>query len=188
MVVGSWTEFIVGGGNLLALVLGFLAWHQARRATHWAEQATHWAKVSAELQDAALPVRFNARMHHQEHHTGDEPGPQLRAWLEITVKGSTPVILHEVETLPGAQFGSGGQIDLDDLGREQPVNAAFDHKLPRRLLPGQTMVFNNPWSSYSPRPGPNASARLQLFFSVTSESPKRGTQIDVQIGDADCNT
>ena len=93
------------------------------------------------------------------------------------------MFLHNVETLPSS-FG-GELIDLDALAGEQSLRPAFDYELPMRLLPGQTMAFHNPWSSYSPRLSPNASARVQVVFSVTGESPKRGVQIDVNLGVAD---
>ena len=163
----------------MAAVLGWLAWKNGKMSTHWAEQSTHWSKMAAELQDAALPVHFIARM----QHTGDPPW--FNAWLEIEVEGSTPVFIHKVETLKGAFFGSGQldePIDWDDLSTEQPIKPAFDDELPKRLLPGETRAFHNPWSSYSPVLTPKASARVRVSFSVTSESPRRGVEIDVDLG------
>ena len=52
-------------------------------------------------------------------------------------------------------------------------------ELPKRLLAGEKMSFDNPWSSFSPRVAPNALAKVKVYYSVTRESHHRDVEIQV---------
>ena len=75
MVPGSWAVDVVGSGTaLMAAVLGWLALKQAKEATKWAEESAKLQRWATALDEAALPVRFNAMMAHEVYHDGDKPG------------------------------------------------------------------------------------------------------------------
>lgn len=188
LIPGTWTELGVGvGSTLIATVLGWLALTQAQEATKWAKKATEWAEESVKLQrwanvlaEAELPVRFEARMDQEVYHDGYGRGQPFDAWINIAgAEGSASVFIRQVETA-GAFFGSVNPdaFRFGELFGGQQVEPVTD-ELPKLLVAGQGVDFQNPWSSYSPTLAAAAWAKVRVYFSVTEDSPLRDIVVDV---------
>jgi len=177
MVGGSWTELVVGVGSIaVALVLGLLAWNEAK-------QASKWAKRANQLAEATLPIAFTATVDFIIYHDGDEPGQPFDAYLELQGgEGTSSVFVHRVETA-GAYVSSAttDSIAFGEMLGKWEVEPSPDEELPRRLHAGERIVFTNPWPSLSPTPVKGSWAKIKVYYSVTEDSPVRGVEVDVAI-------
>jgi len=176
MVWGSWTELVVGLGSLLvAAVLGSLAWREAKQATLWAKRATG-------LSEAALQIGFTASMYCVTYHDGDGPGQRFDAWLVLGAEhGASVVFVHGVKTAGAFLWDrpDSSVIPIGEMLGRWDVEPNPDVILPRRLHPGESIFFANPWQSFTPEPVRGSSARVTVAYSATGEPPIR--EVDVQV-------
>lgn len=144
---------------LAELSLAVMAWRKSKKFKR-AEQS-------------ATGVGFKVRMRWERRHGGDLPGPWFDAWLEIEAEGSDSVFIHHVEAV-GAHFGSTHQAIFhrwEDLKGGQSFKPLDGEDLPRRLSPGDGILFKNPWWTYTPDAAPKAWAVVQIHSSTNRASP-----------------
>ena len=150
---------------MVAAVLGRLALNQAREATKWAEKSAELQDWANRLSEAALPVGFNVRMVYVMYHDGGQPGRCFDACLELEGNGSA-VFIHKLETAEsffGRAHSNDPTIWFDTVGG-QPIMPIED-ELPKRVLAGEKVRFDNPWSSFSPRLALNRTGFNRDFLS-----------------------
>ena len=156
---------------LAELSLAFMAWRKSKRYKR-ADQSAEGAG-------------FKARMRWEKHHGGDSTGPRFDAWLEIEAEGLKPVFIHQVEAV-GAHFGSTQHAVFqrwEDLKGGKTIKPLDGEDLPRRLSPGDGMLFKNPWRTYTPDSAPKAWARVRIHSSSNraSSTPHRIDTVPVSL-------
>ena len=159
---------------------GYLAWKEAKEAARWAKHATELQARAHAVAEAVLPVRLRARIEHDVYDEGDE-SHQFDAWMVVEAQeGCAAVFIHGVETA-GAYLPSLGResVDLSLFFARLDIEPADRTEWPRRLRPGESIYFHNPWSSYSPTLAAGAWARIAVSFSVTGEPPVSDVEISV---------
>ena len=169
---------------LSELALAVMAWRKAKQVKR-AEQSAMKVEVTAGPQGASQVVRLTAKMRWEKRHGGDLPGPWFDAWLEVKSEGSDSVFVHHVEAV-GAHFGSTTQAIFhrwEDLKGGQSLKPLDGESLPRRLTPGNTMLFRNPWWTYTPDSAPKAWASVRIHSSENRASlpPRRIDTVTVSL-------
>lgn len=140
------------------LTLAFMAWRKSKKFK--------------KAERAAVGAGIKARMRWEKRHGGDLPGPWFDAWLEIDTEGSDSVFIHHVEAV-GAHFGSTHQAIFhrwEDLKGGQSIKPHGGEDLPRRLSPGQALLFKHPWLTYTPDAAPKAWAGVRIHSSASRAS------------------
>lgn len=167
MEPGTWTEFLVGLGTIgVTGFLGYMAVKEARLATHFAQRAAHLQDEANQIAEASIHVGFSAELSAEMYHDGDEPGQRFDAWLSISPEaGSASAMVHRVETA-GAFLGSfnATTIPMREMFGTWEVEPTPDFELPRRLHPGEELVFSNPWKSFQPRLRRGAGPMSRCFI------------------------